>query len=222
MSVSELQSHYDQIIHGLAADLTPVRPLQPPGLQAVLCLAVVIVTGFGLSAVADRPAVATRLAAAPDVWLSALGSALTTVLAAVAAFQLSRPDRKQLWAVLPLPAAVLWVAASGVGCLSTRLLPGMHAAGLDDSKNCAAFILAVSIPLSVVLLVMLRRAYSLHPGLAAVIAGLASAAAAATLLNLFHPYDASVTDLVVHTVAVTLVVVANRAYGGRMLQTASA
>jgi hypothetical protein len=222
MSVSKLQSHYDQIIRSLAADLRPVRPLRPPGLQAVAWVAVVIVTGLGLSAVADRPAVAARLMAAPDVWLSALGSALTMLLAAIAAFQLSMPDRSQLWAVLPLPAAVLWIAAGGAGCLRTRLLPGMHAANLDDSKSCIAFILAVSIPLSAMLLAMMRRAYSLHPGLAAVIAGLASAAAAATLLNLFHPYDASATDLVVHTVAVVLVIVANRAYGGRMLQTASA
>jgi hypothetical protein len=144
------------------------------------------------------------------------------VLAAIAAFQLSMPDRNRLWAVLPLPAAVLWIAASGAGCLRAWLVPGMHAAALDDSKNCVAFIVAVSVPLSAVLLVMLRRAHSLQPGLAAVSAGLASAAAAATLLNLFHPYDASVTDLAVHTVAVAVVILANRAHGGRMLQTTSA
>jgi hypothetical protein len=222
MSVSEIQSRHDQIIRSLAADLRPVRPLQPPGLQAFAWLALVLVMGFGLGAVADRPAAAARLLAAPDAWLAALGSALTMVLAAIAAFQLSLPDRNRLWAVLPLPAAVLWLCASGAGCLRSWLLPGMHAADLGDSKNCIAFILAVSVPLSAMLLAMLRRAYSLHPGLAAAIAGLASAAAAATLLDLFHPYDASATDLAVHTLAVVLVIAANRAYGGRMLQTTSA
>jgi hypothetical protein len=215
-------SHHDQIIRGLVADLRPVRPLQPPGLQALVWLAVVIVMGFGLGAIADRDAAAERLMAAPDAWLSALGSALTMAMAAIAAFQLSMPDRSQLWAALPLPAAILWIAASGAGCLRSWLVPGMHAAGLDDTRNCIAFILAVSVPLSAVLLAMMRRAYPLYPGLAAVIAGLASAAAAATLLDLFHPYDASATDLVVHTVAVALVIVANRAYGGRMLQTTGA
>ena len=222
MSVSERQSRHDEVIRSLAADLMPVRPLQPPGLQTFVWLAFVIVMGFGLSAVADRPAVGARLMAAPDMWLSALGSALTTVLAAIAAFQLSMPDRNRLWTALPIPAAVLWIAASGAGCLRTSLMPGMHAAAMDDTKDCVAFVTAVSVPLSAMLLVMLRRAHSLQPGLAAVSAGLASAAAAATLLNLFHPYDASVTDLVVHTVAVAVVILANRAYGGRILQTRNA
>jgi hypothetical protein len=143
------------------------------------------------------------------------------VLAAIAAFELSLPDRNRLWALLPLPAALLWIGASGAGCLRTWLITDTHAAVLDDSKDCLLFILGISVPLSALLLAMLRRAYPLRPGLAAAIAGLASAAAAATLLNLFHPYDASATDLVVHVAAVALVVTANRAYGGRMLQAAS-
>jgi hypothetical protein len=220
--ISEPQSPHEGIIRSLAADLEPVRPLPPPGVRALIWLAVVVAAGFGLAAIADRPAVMARLEAAPDMWLAAAGAALTMVLAAIAAFELSMPDRNPLWALLPLPPALLWIAASGAGCLRTWLVPDTHAAVLDDSKDCILFILAVSVPLSVLLLAMLRRAYPLRPGLAAAIAGLASAAAAATLLNLFHPYDASATDLVVHVAAVGLVVIANRAYGGRMLQAASA
>jgi hypothetical protein len=55
--------------------------------------------------------------------------------------------------------------------------------------------------------------------LTAAIAGLAAAAAAATLLNFFHPYDAAATDLMVHVLAVALVIVANRAFSGRLLAT---
>jgi hypothetical protein len=218
--ISEAQSPHERIIRSLAADLRPVQRLQPPGLRALIWLGAVIAAGFALAAIADRPAAAARLAAAPDMWLAAVGSALTMVLAAIAAFQLSLPDRNPLWALVPLPAALLWIGASEAGCLRTWLLPSTHAAGLNDSKNCIVFILAVSVPLSVLLLGMLRRAYPLWPGLAAAVAGLASAAAAATLLNLFHPYDASATDLVVHVAAVGLVIVANRSYGGRMLQAA--
>jgi hypothetical protein len=43
------------------------------------------------------------------------------------------------------------------------------------------------------------------------------AAAAATLLTLFHPYDAAVTDLAVHAAAVALVIIANRFLAGRIL-----
>ena len=64
---------------------------------------------------------------------------------------------------------------------------------------------------------MLRRACPLQPGLTAAVAGLAAAAAAATLLNFFHPFDAAATDLAVHVFAVALVIVANRAFSGRLL-----
>jgi CheY-like chemotaxis protein len=53
--------------------------------------------------------------------------------------------------------------------------------------------------------------------LTALIAGLASAAAAATLLNFFHPFDAAATDLAVHVFAVAIVIGANRALSGRLL-----
>ena len=46
-----------------------------------------------------------------------------------------------------------------------------------------------------------------------------SAAAAATLLNFFHPFDAAATDLAVHVFAVALVIVANQAFSGRLLAT---
>jgi hypothetical protein len=64
---------------------------------------------------------------------------------------------------------------------------------------------------------MLRRAYSLQPTLTALMAGLASAAAAATLLNFFHPFDAGMTDLVVHSVAVAIIIAANWALSRRFL-----
>jgi len=63
---------------------------------------------------------------------------------------------------------------------------------------------------------MLREAFSLLPGLTATIAGLAVAAASATVLNLFHPFDAAVVDLLVHALAVALVVVVSRVYGRRL------
>jgi hypothetical protein len=53
------------------------------------------------------------------------------------------------------------------------------------------------------------------PGLTAAIAGLAVAAASATLLNLFHPFDAAVVDLLVHAFAVALVIVVSRIVGAR-------
>jgi hypothetical protein len=79
------------------------------------------------------------------------------------------------------------------------------------------FIIGFSLPLSLVLIAMLRRGFSLRPNLTAVVGGLACASAAATLLNFVHPYDAAATDLTVHTLAVTIVVLANTIFGSRIL-----
>ena len=206
---------YDNLIRDLTADLAPVRRLRSPTMRALLWLAVVAALALVLAAFSDLTAVARRLTAAPDMAIAAIGSASTTVLAALAAFQLSVPGHSRAWALLPLPAALLWVAASGAGCLRSWLIPSVQ---LGEGKDCLLFIVGLSVPLSVLLIVMLRRAFPLDPGLIAALAGLASAAAAASLLLLFHPFDASATDLVLHALAVGLVVGANRVFGGRSLE----
>jgi hypothetical protein len=207
---------HDELIRGLAAELQPVRRLPPPLFRALAWLAVLVALAIALAAFASLDAVWQRISAAPDLWLAVVGSTLTAVLAAIAAFELSLPDAPRAWALLPLPAALLWVGASGFGCLRVWIAPQSHVAVMSEARDCLMFIVFLSVPLSALLLLMLRRAYPLYPGLTATIGGLSVAAAAATLLNFFHPYDAAATDLVVHAVAVALVVVANRLFGGRI------
>lgn len=213
-----MEGPYDRLIGNLAADLRPIRPLAPPALRALAWVALVAVVAAALALVADDAAMARRIATSPDMALAVLGSVATTITAALAAFELSLPDRSRAWALLPLPSVALWVAASGLGCLRVYVLPGTHVAALDETRECLVFIVGLSVPLAAVLILMLRRAYPLAPALTAAMAGLASAAAAATLLNFFHPFDAAATDLIVHAVAVTLVVIAARIFGGRALQ----
>ena len=216
---SNTGSAHERLICDLATDLAPVRRLRPPSVRALAWLAVVVATAIVLAMIADLSALGHRLIAAPDMWLAVTGSALTAILAAIAAFQLSLPDARRTWALLPLPAALLWIVASGVGCLRTWFVPGTHAADLSEARDCLIFIVGLSVPLSALLIIMLRCACPLQPGLTALIAGLASAAAAATLLNFFHPFDAAATDLAVHVFAVAIVIGANRAFSGRLLAT---
>ena len=208
----------DRLIGALAADLQPVRPLLPPALRTLLWLLLVAAAAAGLATFADVAATWHRLSAVSDMWLAALGSFATMATAAFAAFELSLPDRPRVWALLPLPAAVLWVGASGLGCMRGVLLSGTHVAAPGETLDCLLFIIGLSVPLAAALMVMLRRGCSLAPPLTAAMAGLASAAAAATLLNLFHPFDAAAADLLVHGIAVLAVVVAGRAVGSQMLQ----
>jgi hypothetical protein len=184
-------------------------------------LAFVAVIAVLLMPIADLPALEHRLMSEPDMWLAATGSALTAVLAVFAAFRLSLPDSSRAWALLPLPAALLWIGTSGMGCLRSWLVPQTHVADMQEARDCLLFILALSVPLAALLFAMLRQAYPLRPGLTAAIAGLAVAAAAATLLNLFHPFDAAATDLAAHAFAVALVVVASRIIGGRSFDSAN-
>ncbi len=214
----ERNAPYDRLIDRLAADLTPVRRLPAPAVRAIAWLALVFVVGAALATFADLAAVWRRLTATPDMSFAVLGSIATAVSAALAAFELSLPDRSRGWALLPLPAAALWIGASGLGCLRAYVLPGTHVAGMGETRDCLVFIVGLSVPLSAVLILMLRRACPLSPALTAAMAGLASAAAAATLLNFFHPFDAAATDLVVHALAVGLVVAGARAFGGRSLR----
>ena len=208
----------DRLIGALVADLRPVRPLLPPALRTLIWLMLVAAVAVALAMFADVAAMWRRIAAIPDMWLAVLGSIATMATAAFAAFELSLPDRSRAWVFLPLPAAALWVGASGLGCMRVYVLPGTHVAGFGETRDCLLFIVGLSVPLSAALIVMLRRAYSLAPPLTAAMAGLASAAAAATLLNFFHPFDAAAADLAVHSVAVLIVVAAAREVGRRALQ----
>ena len=216
-TLSDNSSVQEQLIRDLTAELVPVRRLASPSLRALGWLVVVVAIAIALATVANLPALWHRLAGAPDMWLAVLGSAATAVLAAIAAFQLSLPDARRAWALLPLPAALLWIVASGLGCLRTWLAPDTHVADMSEAHDCLMFIVGLSVPLSALLIGMLRRACTLQPGLTAAIAGLAAAAAAATLLNFFHPFDAAATDLAVHAGAVALVIAANRAFSGQLL-----
>jgi hypothetical protein len=210
------QGTFDRLIQGLTANLTPVRRLPHPLLRALFWLGAAAVVAVVLSDFADLPAIKRRLIAAPDMWLAVVGSILTAVLATTAAFQLSLPDRSAIWALLPIPSALLWISASGMGCLRTWLVPGTHDASLAEAKDCFSFIVGLSIPLSAILILMLRRGFPPRPNLMGVIGGLAVAATSATLLNFFHPYDAAASDLTVHAVAVAIVILTNQLVANRL------
>lgn len=208
---------HDALIRQLSGDLAPVKPLSPPFWRALLWIAAVAAIAAAAALTADLSAIEHRLMAEPDMWLAVAGSTLTAMLGAFAAFQLCLPDRSGYWALLPLPPALLWIVASGAGCLRAFRIADTRPPTISDERDCLLIILALSVPLSLLLLAMLRRGHTLLPGLTTLTAGLAAAAAAATLLMFFHPFDATVSDLIAHGAGVVIVVAAVRYFGGRML-----
>lgn len=208
---------HELLIDSLGAELVPVRRLSPPWLRTAGWLVLVLAMAAGLLIRYGASQMLQRWAGTPDLEWAAIGAMITTVCAAWAAFALGVPGRRPVWAWLPLPPLLLWVGASGLGCLRTWIAPGTQVAGLHQSADCLIFIISFSIPLSALLIWLLRRACPLRPVLTAMMIGLASAAASASLLEICHAFDAAATDLLTHALAVALVVGVNAAMGGRLL-----
>ena len=135
-----------RLVQALGADLRPVRRLAPPSLRVLTWLTTLGAVALALAMVSDLAAMMHRLMAAPDMWLAAMGSLLTTVFAAMAAFELSLPDRKAAWALLPLPALLLWIGASGMGCLRTWSIAEADPMPPDSYPHAASWLLIATKP----------------------------------------------------------------------------
>jgi len=210
----------ESLIQSLGVQLTPVRRLPPPWLRTISWLLLVAAIAVGLLWHFGAEHMIRRWAAEPDIAAAGIGALITAVSAAWVAFTLGVPGRSAQWAWLPLPGLVLWVGASGLGCLRDVVVPGSTVATAHQSGDCLMFIFSLSIPLSALLVWLLRRACPLRPVLTAVMIGLASAAASAALLEICHGFAVAVTDLITHAIAVGIVVLVNALMSGRLLQPA--
>jgi hypothetical protein len=188
--------------------------------RAVLWLVAVAAVAAGLVLTASDLALFARRAADPKLMLELAGTLLTGILAVVAAFHLALPDRPRRWALLPLPSFLLWLGSSGYSCWRHWVTIGPDGWVVGESAECFAFILAVSVPLSVALVVALRRARPLMPLSTALVGGLGVASLAAFLLQFFHPFDVTVMDLGLHLAAVALVASLMGAGGTQALRSA--
>jgi hypothetical protein len=142
-----------------------------------------------------RPDLLERLRG-PAFSIGVGASLLTGILAAIASFMASLPDRSRLWLLLPVPALGLWVSTIGYGCLTDWVSIGSDGVRLGETARCFATLVLTSLPLSLAMLVMLRHAAPLKPRPIAMTGSLAVAAIAATALSLLHDFDATVMILI--------------------------
>jgi hypothetical protein len=184
------------LINLLVANATPVRRLRPPVTRAAIWL---LFAAFilGLLAIGHgvRPDVAQRLQQ-PVFIIGIAASLLTGILAAIASFMASLPDRSRLWLLLPAPALAVWVSTIGYGCLTNWVSIGPNGVLLGETARCFATLVLTSLPLSLAMLVMLRYAAPLRPTAVVMTGSLAVAAITATALSLFHSLDATVMILI--------------------------
>jgi hypothetical protein len=201
-----MTSDTDRLIARLAAEAGPVRRLKPPVLRAALWLAAVAAAVAAAVLLFADLGVFARRAADPKLMLELAFTLATGILAVIAAFELSLPDRRAAWALLPLPTLLGWILSSGYACWRHWIVQGEGGWEIGESANCFRFILGVSVPLAVSLVLLLRRAAPLAPVRVAAVGGLGVAAIAAFALQFFHPFDVTFMDLAVHAAAVGLVV----------------
>lgn len=183
------------LIRSLADSVQPVRRLRPPVFRAASWLLLAAgVLGLLIVSQGLRPNFAERMAEGAFA-TSMIASLLTGVLATVATFMLSLPDRSRLWFLLPAPPLVLWLSTIGYQCLVgwVRVPPG--AITVDVATSCLATLVLTSLPLSLAMFVMLRYAKAFRPSSVILMGSLAVSGITAAALSMFHPMDASLMIL---------------------------
>lgn len=204
------------LIESLSATAGPVRRLRPPLVRVAvwLLLAALILVLLAIL-LGVREDISERLT--ESIFALRLSGALASgVLAAVAAFYLSLPDRSRWWGFLPVPGVALWASTVGYGCLTNWVSLDPVGMRLGTAAQCFATLLLTSLPLSLLMLVMLRHAAPLRPGAVALSGGLAIAGIAATALSIFHNIDATVMVLLWNLGVAAMITALAGAFGRRM------
>jgi hypothetical protein len=207
-----------QLIDALVERATPVERLRAPLVRACrwLCFAAVV-----LALLAAVHGVRADLMAhlRQPVFLLSLAAALATgILAAIAAFMISIPDRSPWWGLLPAPALAVWLSTIGYGCLTGWV--SMDPAGIHwgETARCFATLLLTSAPLSLAMLVMLRYAVLMRTQVVTAMGALAVAAMTSFALALDHDLDATVMILLWNLGTAALITAIGGLFGGRMLR----
>lgn len=198
--------HTDDLVATLSYHLRPVRRVSHPLISVLCwtCLAASVI-GAAVLILGPRPDLMQRLDSGFDLpQLIAAGTA--GLLAALAAFHLALPDRNPRWAVVPVPATIVWLIALASGIQDDLTQNRVAALDIHQSLTCLAFIAGFGVPLSLGVLWFLRYAALMRGGLVASLAGLSAAAYASVGLSMVHPLETALMVLVWHGISIAVVV----------------
>ena len=206
------------VIDSLVADTKAVRRLQPPAVRA-LCWLLFAALILALAAVGHgvRPDLMLKLRE-PAFATSVVAALVTGALAAMASFIASVPGQSRRWLLLPAPALAVWISTIGYGCLTGWVSIGPEGMSIGEAARCFATLAITGIPMSLVLLIMLRYVARLSPAPVAMMGSLAVAAMTAVALSLFHPIDATVLILFWNFGVAALFLTFSGLYGKRLFE----
>jgi hypothetical protein len=206
------------VIDALVERATPVRRLRPPIVRACAWMLFAALILALLAALHGVRADLVDCLHQPAFVVGQLAALATGILAAIAAFMVSLPDRSRRWLLLPAPALGLWVSTIGYGCLTDWVSIGPQGVQFGETVRCFATLLLTSVPLSLALLTMLRYAALLRASAVAVPGGLAVAAMTAMTLSLLHQLDATAMILFWNAGIVALIAGLGGVFGRGMLR----
>ena len=196
----------DALIDRLVTTARPVRRLHPPIMRAAAYLAVAAIIVAALIAWQGVRADLLSRLTQPMFFLSLGGAIGTGILAAWSAAALSVPGRSRLWLLLPLPTLMIWLASVGRGCLVNWITLGAGQVQRAEVIDCALSLALAAVPLTAVMLGLLRRAAPIRLGPAVLAGGLAAAGLTSAAMILLHQHDASVMVLIWNVGTLALVV----------------
>ena len=194
-----MTSSTDDLIRGLAVDVTHARPLASPWGGAVVWLGASAPFLLLLYVLWPHPALATpvdrRFA------IEQVASLLTAIMGGLAAFSLIVPGRSRLVALLPIAPLAVWILTIGQACAQERSA-GTPLAPILPHWGCLAATIVTGAAPAVLIVVMLRRGAPLMPRLTALLAALAVAGLANFCIRFVHAFDSSFVVLTWHVGAV--------------------
>jgi len=207
----------DRLIERLASQARPVAPIASPlrrtAWWALFAGALVAIasTSWGTHEHA------LRTLSDPGEAIEWIGSVLTGLCAAYAAFQISVPGRSGSWAWLPVLPLALWLSGIGVGCIEDYATLGIAAFGFQThSGECARAIVLMSLPLGLAMALMVRHAGVVRPGPTLMLAALSAAALSSAGVSLFHNGETSLMSLLWHGGVVAVLALASLASGEKL------
>ncbi len=205
-----------ELIDSLVADAKPVRRLRPPVTRA-LCWLLFAALLLALVALVHgvRPDLMLKLRQ-PTFVVGVVAALITAALASTASFIASVPGRSRRWLWLPAPAVMVWMSTIGYGCLTDWVSIGPDGISPGETARCFATLAIIGIPLSLVMLIMLRYVARLAPAPVVMTGSLAVAAMTAAALSLLHPLDATVMILMWNVGVAALLPALSGLYGRQL------
>ncbi len=190
----------DRLIHQLAGDTAPVRPLPAPWRRVAVWLAIALpyVTAVTLAHSTSMPLDLSGMLADRQFIVEELAALATAITAVFAAFCSTVPGTDRRILLAPLLPLGIWLFSLGNGCINDWIRSGPAGLSLRADWTCLPPAALIGLVPVFAIVIMLRRGAPLYPRITLALAALAVAALGNFGMRIFHAGDASIVLLIWH------------------------